>query len=269
MKALLTITFIVAVVLAAVGCEINPATGEKQLSLISEQQEIALGAQEAPEVEKQVGGIDDDPALNAYVTRIGKSLAAVSERPNLPWTFKIVNSDDVNAFSMPGGYIYVNKGLLKKMDNEAQLACVLGHEIGHVTARHGVQQLQQSIGAQILLEAIGAGGGENAQAVAQVATKLVQLKYSRKDEYKADELGVRYAVAANYNPQGMVQVFQIFLTLGGSSGGIGEILSDHPDTQKRIDQVNKILSEQYPNATTDPAKTLNAPQYKAAVSSLK
>jgi len=270
MKAIVSALFLIAMVFAVAGCEINPATGKKQLSLIGEQDEIALGRQAMPDVEKQVGGVYDDPELAAYVTSIGQSLAAVSERPNLPWTFKVVNSDDVNAFAMPGGFIYVNKGLLKQMENEAQLACVLGHEIGHVTARHGVDQLQKSLGMQILLAAIGAGtGSPDAQAVAQVAAQLVMMKYSRDDEYMADQLGIRYAIKDNYNPNGMVQVFDIFLKLGAGSGGLGEIFSTHPDTQKRIDKVNQILSEKYPGVADDPTKNFNEVEYKVAVSSIQ
>jgi len=270
MKAIVSVLFLFAIVFAAAGCETNPATGKRQLSLISEQQEISLGRQAMPDVEKQVGGVYDNAEVADYVNQIGQALAAVSERPNLPWTFKVVNSDDVNAFSMPGGFIYVNKGLLKQMENEAQLACVLGHEIGHVTARHGVDQLQKSLGMQVLLEAIGVGtGSPDAKAIAQVAAQLVMLKYSRDDEYMADELGVRYAVKANYNPDGIIQVFNIFLKLGGSSGGLGELFSTHPDTVKRIDNVKKILNEKYAGVTEDPNMNFNETEYKIAVSAIQ
>jgi predicted Zn-dependent protease len=270
MKAIISILLLAAAALAAAGCETNPATGEKQLIFISEEQEISLGASAVPDVEKEMGGVYSDPELTAYVNQVGQSLAAQSERPTLPWTFKIVDTNDVNAFALPGGYIYVTKGLLKQMGNEAQLACVLGHEIGHVTAKHSVNQLQKAVGFEIFAAAVGAGtGSQDAEAVAKVAMALLQLKYGRNDEYKADELGVRYANRLNYNPDGMIQLFGIFLELGSGSGGtVGEIFSTHPDTQKRIDRITKFLNEKYPDAVGDPAKMFNEAEYKAAISSI-
>lgn len=270
MKAIVTALLFLAVVFAAAGCETNPATGERQFILITEQQEISLGQNAVPDVEKQMGGVYDNPELTAYVNEIGKSVAANSERKDLPWTFKIVNTDDVNAFALPGGFIYVTKGLLKQMGNEAQLACVLGHEIGHVNAKHSVMQLQQQVGFEVFNEAIGAAtGSPEAQAVSQVATTLVSLKYSRDDEYQADGLGVRYATRTGYNPEGMLQVFDIFLKLGSGSGGtVGEIFSTHPDTQKRIDKIKGILDKDYPGVVDDPTKLFNETEYKSAVSSI-
>jgi predicted Zn-dependent protease len=270
MKAILSALFILAVVLAAAGCETNPETGKRQLAFISEQQEISLGRSAVPDVEKQVGGVYDDPELTAYVNEVGLSLAKLTKRPNLPWTFKVVNSDDVNAFAMPGGFIYINKGLLKQMTNEAQLACVLGHEVGHVAAKHSVDQLQKTVGAQLILEAIGIGtGSPDAKAVAAVAAQMVMLKYSRDDEYEADKLGVGYAIKDGYNPEGMIQVFNVFLTLGSSSGGLGEIFSTHPDTQKRIDRINEILNKEYPGVAEDPKMNFNDTEYLSAVSGIQ
>jgi predicted Zn-dependent protease len=124
-------------------CARNPVTGKNEISLVSEGQEIQMGQQAAQEVEQSIGFVED-PELQAYVAGIGKRMAAKSERPNLPWEFHVVNDAAVNAFALPGGFIYVTRGLLAHMNSEAELATVLGHEIGHVTARHSVQQISKA-----------------------------------------------------------------------------------------------------------------------------
>src|SRR5919199_4131612 len=130
------------------GCARNPVTGKSELSLIGEQQEIAMGRQGAQEVVQTIGLVNDE-ALQSYVQQIGSKLAAASERPNLPWTFKVVDDASPNAFALPGGFIFVTRGLLDLMDSEAELATVVGHEIGHVTARHTVSQMSKAQVAQI------------------------------------------------------------------------------------------------------------------------
>lgn len=271
MKAILITLLTVLTAFAAAGCTTNPATGEKQLSLISEEQEIQLGREAAPEVERQFGGVHPDYGINDYVARVGGALVAECERPYLPWTFKVVNSTDVNAFALPGGFIYVTRGLLLVMDNEAQLACVLGHEIGHVTARHSVDQLQKALGLEILIAAVGTGtDSPDAEAVARVVAALTQLKFSRDDEYQADELGVRYAVRGMYNPQGMIDLLGIFLALPSTSGGtLGDIFSTHPDTQKRIERVRKILKDDYPGVADNPMYKANTAEYRTQVDRIR
>ena len=130
------------------GCATNPATGKPQLALISEQQEIELGRQNDQQVQQQLG-LYPDPRLQDYVNRVGQKLAAASERPNLAWTFRVVDDPVVNAFALPGGHIYVTRGLMTHLTSEAELAAVLGHEIGHVTARHSVEQMSKQQLAQI------------------------------------------------------------------------------------------------------------------------
>ena len=135
-------------------CAINPATGQRQLSLISESQEVAMGREAAAGVGQTLGFVDD-PELQGYVRQIGLRQAAASERPNLPWEFHVVDDPSPNAFALPGGFIYVTRGMLNLMTSEAELAGVLGHEIGHVTARHSVNQLSQQQLAQL---GLGLGG---------------------------------------------------------------------------------------------------------------
>ena len=152
-----TLSPIVVAGTLAVGCATNPATGNREFSLMSEAQEIQLGQQMDGEVRKEMG-IYEDAALQRYVEDIGMRLARASDRPNLPWHFTVVDSPAVNAFALPGGYIYLTRGIMPFLDNEAQLAGVLGHEIGHVVARHSAQQIAKSQLAQGLITAVGVGG---------------------------------------------------------------------------------------------------------------
>src|SRR5690242_13854518 len=155
----------VAAFAAAVACATNPATGQRQLSFMSEEKEIALGQENDAQVRQEMGSYDDR-ALQEYVTTIGMKLAQVSERPNLPWHFTVADVPAVNAFALPGGYIYITRGIMAYLDDESQLAGVLGHEIGHVTARHAASQYSKSTLSQVglLATAIFAPGGA---AVAQ------------------------------------------------------------------------------------------------------
>jgi predicted Zn-dependent protease len=139
MRALLHRLIALALALAAANCATNPVTGQANFVLLSEEEEIAIGRQEDPKVTDEYGGLYDDPALQRYVEDIGQRLARVSHRPDLPYFFRIVDSPQINAFALPGGYVYITRGILSYLNSEAELAAVLGHEIGHVTARHSVQ----------------------------------------------------------------------------------------------------------------------------------
>src|SRR5215472_18516170 len=139
---------LVAALAATVSCATNPATGQRQLSFISEEREIAMGQENDAEIRKEMGSYDD-PALQEYVTTVGMKLAMNSERPNLPWHFTVVDTPAINAFALPGGYIYITRGILAYLDDESQMAGVLGHEIGHVTARHAAQQYSKATAAQL------------------------------------------------------------------------------------------------------------------------
>src|SRR5205814_9316931 len=172
-------------------CATNPVTGKRQLALMSEAQEIAAGQQNDAEVRRDMG-VYEDRALQEYVSGIGMRLAAISERPNLPWHFTVVDVPAVNAFALPGGYIYITRGILPFLDDESQLAGVLGHEIGHVTARHAVEQYSKATGAQLglILGSIFVPGGAQLGQAAQTGLGLLFLKNSRDDEAQADRLGV-------------------------------------------------------------------------------
>lgn len=225
---------------SAGGCSTNPATGETQLSLIGEQQEIEMGRQAAQQVEASIGLVDDQE-LQGYVSRIGQRLAAASERPDLPWSFKVVDDPGVNAFALPGGFIYVTRGIMATFMSEAELAAVLGHEIGHVTARHSVEQLSQ----QQLYGGLAAVGvavfdlGSVAQGLLGGSLQLLFLKYSRDDERQADELGLRYMTRENYEPREMLDVFATLHRVSAASGGGGTPgwLSTHPAPEDRFERI--------------------------------
>jgi len=234
------------------GCARNPVTGKSQLSLVSESQEIEMGRQSAQQVAQTIG-IYDDAAAQAYVSSIGMKMAKASERPNLPWEFHIVNDASVNAFALPGGFIYVTRGLMTSINDEAELATVVGHEIGHVTNRHSVQQISKQELAQVGL-GVGSLLSSNVAKLAGIASQglgLLFLKYSRDAENEADLAGFRYAANQNYDVREMVKVFQTLDRVSQASGG-GKLpawLETHPDpgtriqnTQARLDTLHKDLS---------------------------
>lgn len=242
--------------LTASSCSTNPATGKKQIALIGEEQEIAMG-READQQIVQSLGLYEDQDVQAYVSRLGKELAAASERPNLPWTFRVVDDPVVNAFALPGGYIYVTRGLMTHLTSEAELVSVLGHEIGHVTGRHSVEQMSKAQLAQVGLIAGMVLRPELAQQfgdLAQTGLSLLFLKYGRDDEREADDLGLRYMAREQYDPREMVGVFEVLQRVSEAEGG-GRIpgwMSTHPTPENRIgrisEQVAKLDQSAFANA---------------------
>ncbi|HSN70263.1 MAG TPA: M48 family metalloprotease [Steroidobacteraceae bacterium] len=240
------ITFsIVAGLLAVGGCATNPVTGESQLALISESQEIELGRSAAEEVGQSMGLVDD-PALQAYVSAIGQRLAANSERPELPWQFAVVDDPTPNAFALPGGYIFLTRGLLNLMGSEAELATVIGHEIGHVTARHSVAQLSRAQLAQLGL-GLGMVLAPELRSLGDLAgsgLSLLFLKYGRDAERQADELGFRYALEQNYDVTEMADVFEALQRSGELAGAspVPGWLATHPAEEERIAAVRQRIA---------------------------
>ena len=229
----------VAAAYGMTGCATNPVTGQRQLSLVSEGQEIQMGRDGAAQVEAQIGLVED-AALQQYVQRIGRSLAATSERPNLPWNFGVVNDPTPNAFALPGGFIYVTRGLLPLMENEAELATVIGHEIGHVTAKHSVTQMSNAQLAQIGLglgSILAPGVADRVGGLAGAGLQLLFLKYGRDDERQADELGFNYALANRYDVREMADVF-VALGRTGEAAGQSPIptwAASHPSSGERVE----------------------------------
>lgn len=233
----------------ALGCSINPVTGKKEFILISTEQEIAIGAEAAPEFEKEFGGKVPNQKLQSYVRAVGQKVSALSDR-SMPYEFALLSSDVPNAFALPGGKIYITAGLMRRMTNERQLAAVLGHETGHVAAKHNVKGLQRQVGAAILVEvavAILEGeAGQKAGKVTEIVTSLANLKYSREDEYQSDTLGIKYAAKAGYNPWGMVELLEVLRALSGADPGLfGDMFDSHPLTQKRVERAKDIIRQSY------------------------
>jgi predicted Zn-dependent protease len=245
--------------LVLTACATNPATGEKEVSLMSEAQEIALGQEMDVQVRKEMG-VYNDPSLQKYVESIGKKLARESERPDLPWHFTIVDIPAVNAFALPGGYIYITRGILPFLRDEAQLAGVVGHEIGHVTARHSAQQYTKATGATLglTLLSIFVPEARPIQGVAEQALGVLFLKYGRDDELQADRLGVRYTAAADWNPAGvagMLNTLQRLEQATGSRKGVPNWLSTHPAPEDRVEQIQPIIQQARASMPSPPKRT--------------
>lgn len=190
--------------LAAGACTTNPATGRAEFTpFLTPAQEIALGAQEHPKLTAEFGGIYDDPELGGYLAEVGGRLAAASELPNLDFTFTLLNSPVVNAFALPGGYVYMSRGLLALFNDEAEMASVLGHEIGHVTARHSANRYNRSIFVGLGAAVTSAAVGSNIVTdLLNQGSQLYLLSYSRGQELQADSLGIRYVDRVRYDPLG-------------------------------------------------------------------
>jgi predicted Zn-dependent protease len=236
------------------GCARNPVTGKSELSLVSESQEIQMGQQAAQEVAQTIG-LYEDANIQAYVAGLGKQIAASSERPNLPWEFHVVDDASVNAFALPGGFIYVTRGLMTSINDEAELATVVGHEVGHVTNRHSVQQISKAQLAQLGL-GIGSILSSDIARFGQLASAGLQilfLKYSRNAENQADEAGFRYALGQGYDVREMPKVFVTLDRISQASGGGGKLpewLATHPNPENRIKHIESMLD----TAHVDPSR---------------
>ncbi len=225
-------------------CATNPVTGRRELSLVSADQELAIGKEGYPAVVAEYGRYDD-AAVQAYVDSVGQSLAKVSHRPDLAWTFTVLDDPVVNAFAMPGGYIYITRGILSYLNSEAQLAGVLGHEIGHVTARHGAKQMtqQQVLGLGLAVGSAFSSTVRQYNSEAQQALGLLMLKYSRDDETQADELGVGYSTKAGWDPRQIPSTYAMLKRISESSGQrLPAFLSTHPDPGDREQRTSALAA---------------------------
>lgn len=247
-------------------CATNPVSGKRELALMSEAQEIELGRQSDAEIRKTMG-VYNDPELQAYVQQIGMRLAKTSERPNLPWSFAVVDSPAINAFAVPGGFIYLTRGILPFLDDEAELAGVLGHEIGHVTARHTVAQYSRQTAAGVGLGVLGifipAVG--RAAPIAEAGLGALFLKYGRDDEREADRLGVAYNAKNGWDPAGVAGMLQTLSQLEEASGsrrGVPNWLSTHPAPADRVKEVQTLIAEA---RATSNASATNEPQFLAQI----
>ena len=221
------------------GCATNPATGGRMFTLISEGQELEMGRAYAEQIAATMPRYDDEE-LQRYVNRIGQGLAATSERPQLPWSFVVLDDAAVNAFAVPGGYLYVTRGILTHFNSEAELAAVLGHEIGHVTARHSVEQLsrQQLLGGLLGIGSILSEEVRGLTGLGAAAIGIFGLSHSRSDEHQADELGVRYALRDRYDPREAIDVHTMLGRQTDLRGGRGTPeLASHPSPARPTESI--------------------------------
>lgn len=257
-------------VLALAGCSVNPVTGENQFSIMSADQEVAMGQKNyIPSQQSQGGRYVVDPDLTVYVKRVGQKLAAVSDRKQLPYDFVVLNNSVPNAWALPGGKIAINRGLLLELDDEAQLAAVLGHEIVHAAARHGATQMTQQtllgIGAQVAgIAADRAGYGALGATGAQMGAAAWQAHYGRSQELESDNYGMEYMARAGYEPQAAVELQQTFVRLSQSrqTSWIDGFFASHPPSQQRVD-ANRAKAAQLPSGER------NRAAYQRAIAQIK
>ena len=233
------------------GCAVNPVTGKQQLSLISESQEWALGEEQyIPTQQTQGGQFYLDPELAIYIREVGMKLAAVSDRPDMPYEFVVLNSSVPNAWALPSGKIAINRGLLVELEDEAQLASVLGHEIVHAAARHSVQRMQTGMLISAGMAGVGIALADNewaqmAMGGAAIGAQLALAQYGQGDELESDHYGMRYMVKAGYDPQAAVELQQLFVEMskGQTQDYISSLFATHPPSQERVERNRELVGE--------------------------
>ncbi|MEW5692935.1 MAG: M48 family metalloprotease [Candidatus Hydrogenedentota bacterium] len=275
MKKNLIITLILFIPLICIlSCTTtNPVTGEKQVVLLSEEEEKRLGEELYPKYTQQFNGLFQDDRLQSYVTEVGRKVASYSHRPNLNYEFNVVNSSEANAYALPGGKISITRGLISSLENEAQLASVFAHELGHISALHTARAYTRSVMAELILTGVGMylekkdikyknyymlGG--------YLVTGLVLLKYSRDDEREADKLGIEYLAKADYDPYQFVSVMQLLKSLEKRKPHKFEVLfRSHPLTDERIQTALTLYQTQYSQYTG----VKNNEEFKTAIAKIK
>ena len=233
----------------------NPVTGETQRVQLSPEQEVVLGKQARQEMAANYGGLYPDEALQAYIDQVGQQVVEESEAAVTPYPFEfhlLRDPQTINAFALPGGQVFITAALLSRLTSEAQLAGVLGHEVGHVVARHGAEHLARQQLGGMLVNAVGIAasdtpeGGRQAAIVARAINQLVNLKYGRDDELESDRLGMQFMVEAEYSPQGLVELMEI-LASARSGEQPPEFLSTHPYPDNRVAQLQELIAQSFPN----------------------
>jgi predicted Zn-dependent protease len=249
------------------GCATNPVTGRRQLMLISEEEEIQIDKQYAPYQFSSDYEVSQDSELNRYVDRIGKQMARGSHRPQMPYSFRVVNATYVNAYAFPGGSIAVTRGILLKLDNEAELASLLGHELGHVNARHTAQQMSKGALTQAVIggisaatgAALGSGYGQMAAQLGMLGAGALLASYSRDNEREADALGLTYTVRSGYSATGFTGLMDMLRNLSKSKPGYIELMfATHPMSEERYRTAVRDVRSKY---TDDRSKPLYRERY--------
>ncbi|MBQ0720622.1 MAG: M48 family metalloprotease [Gammaproteobacteria bacterium] len=281
-KRLISLTI---ALLLTLGCTVNPVTGERQLSLVSAEQEVSIGRQQyLPAQQAQGGRYYLDPEIQFYVASIGKKLAAVSDRPNLPYEFVVLNNSVPNAWALPGGKIAINRGLLMHLEDESELAAVLSHEIVHAAARHSAAQMTRGTLINIGAQALGAasqnnGFGELGGMAAQLSSAAWMASYGRGAELESDAYGMEYMVRAGYDPRGAVKLQETFVKLseGRQSDFLSALFASHPPSQARVAANKEKVKTYPPGGITNRARfqkkiarlLKDQPAYKAQTEAMK
>ena len=233
----------------------NPVTGERQRVQLSPRQEIVLGLQARDQMAAKYGGLYPSQSIQQYIDRVGERVVnrSAAKQAGYPFEFHLLRDPEtVNAFALPGGQVFITAGLLRRLNSEAQLAAVLGHESGHVVARHAAEHLAKQQLGRALVTAVGVaasddrGGGQQAALIAQAVNQVVGLRYGRSDELESDRLGFRFMTEAGYDPRGIVEVMKI---LGAARKGEAppEFLSSHPNPENRVQKLQALIAQNYPN----------------------
>lgn len=266
-RALAAVALLVGSTLLA-ACTTNPATGRSQLNFLSRDEEIRLGQEAAPDLITGYGGPVPDQVLQNYVTQIGMNIASHTEgdNPSLPWSFTFLNTDVINAFALPGGQVFITRGLVERMDNEAQLAGVLGHEIAHVTARHANNRLARQMGISLAAVIAGTVIGDDQDMQLLVGglvtgAGIYAMTFDRGQEAESDQLGMRYMSRAGYDPTGQLQVMQI-LAAASSGPRQPEWLSTHPLPETRIRTIENLLTGEFRDAVNSPSTSLHRDRFQ-------
>lgn len=275
LRSLLVAAAICAAALPLAGCETNTATGRSIFTMGGIEDDQQIGAENHPKIIQEYGGVYDDPELTAYVALVASRMAAASELPNIPWRFTVLNSDELNAFALPGGYVYITRGLLALCENEAELAGVLGHEIGHVTARHSAERQGRAtlVGLAGLAAAV-LGGGQAADAATRIGMANFVQHYSQEQEFEADTLGSRYLLRTGYQVRAMADFLskmRDYSILQNKIAGRptntvdqADFLASHPRTIDRVEQA----TEEAAKLTGSSGDALNRDAYLRAISGM-
>ncbi|MDM8537830.1 M48 family metalloprotease [Desulfobacterales bacterium HSG17] len=258
----------------ALGCAVNPVTGENQLMLMSEQQEVQVDQQYAPHQFSSDYGVSQDGRLNNYVSQVGKKLVPLTHRKQMPYSFQVVNATYVNAYAFPGGTIAATRGILLKLNNEAELSALMGHELGHVNARHTASQMSKSqltsgllAGIQLVVSAKYAKYSDLAGQLGMMGAGLLLAKYSRNNERQADDLGNQYMVQAGYSTKGHVGLMSMLKSLSKSKPGYAEVLfSTHPMSDERYNTAVENSRTKYQATQNFP---VNREKYMDSIASLR
>src|SRR5512145_2115396 len=228
----------------------NPLTGEKQRVAMSPEQEIALGYKSAPEMAAQMGGLSQNERAQALVKQLGQKLVSQSFAAKSPYKFSfhvLADPRTVNAFALPGGPIFITEGLLRLLKTEAELAGVLGHEIGHVIARHSSERLAKEQLTQGLLSALVIGSGDYTTAqIGQVVGSMINMSYGRDDELESDALGIRIMAEGGYDPRALIRVMEVLAQASGGSRQ-PEFMSTHPAPENRSARIKEAIAKQFPD----------------------